>query len=86
MKKALIAALLTSLAMPVLAANAEAPDKNVDKTNDRGGPTGNDKTDALNKGQQALPPSPSQPSPVLTTPQAGSPPAVPEQMGTPVTK
>lgn len=48
--KALIVA-LTLLATPVLAANADAPDKNVDKSNDAGGPTGNTQTDKLNNGQ-----------------------------------
>lgn len=48
--KALILA-LTLLATPVLAANADAPDKNVDKSNDAGGSTGNTQTDKLNNGQ-----------------------------------
>ena len=38
-------------AAPALAANADAPNRNVDKSNDAGGPTGNDKVDQLNKGQ-----------------------------------
>ncbi len=42
---------LTLLATPVLAANADAPDKNVDKSNDAGGSTGNTQTDKLNNGQ-----------------------------------
>ena len=48
--KALIVA-LTLLATPALAANADAPDKNVDKSNDAGGSTGNAQTDKLNNGQ-----------------------------------
>jgi hypothetical protein len=34
-----------------LAANADAPNRNVDKRNDAGGPTGNSQVDRLNKGQ-----------------------------------
>ncbi len=37
--------------MAALAANADAPDQNVDKRNDAGGSTGNDQVDRLNKGQ-----------------------------------
>lgn len=48
--KALIVA-LTLLASPALAASADAPDKNVDKSNDAGGSTGNAQTDKLNSGQ-----------------------------------
>ena len=87
MKTAVIAAILTSLCLPVLAANANEPDKNVDKTNDQGGPTGNDKTDELNKAQQTPPPAPSAPNPdPTTTPAPGSPASVPEQVGKPVAK
>ena len=49
--KALIVILSLLAAAPVLAANADAPDRNVDKSSDAGGPTGNDKVDQLNKGQ-----------------------------------
>ncbi len=69
MKTALIVTLLAAFASPVLAANADAPNKNVDKTNDQGGPTGNDKTDALNKGQQTPPSAPVPPvQPARPTP------------------
>ena len=52
MKAALIALALL-LATPALAfaANAEAPNKNVDKSNDKGGDTGNAQTEKLNQGQ-----------------------------------
>ena len=49
--KALIVALSLLAAAPALAANADAPNRNVDKSNDKGGPTGDDKVDVLNKGQ-----------------------------------
>lgn len=67
-KLTLVGAVLATLASPVLAANAEAPNKNVDKTNDQGGPTGDDKTDHLNKAQQqpnppAAPPGSQTPAP-----------------------
>ena len=47
----LIAAALMLLALPSMAANAEHPQQNVDKSNDKGGPTGNSKVDELNRGQ-----------------------------------
>ena len=50
-----IALLLALGAAPALAANAEQPNTNVDKSNDKGGPTGNDKTDQLNRAQQSMP-------------------------------
>lgn len=49
---------------PALAANADAPQSNVDKRNDAGNSTGNNKVDALNRGQldenqkPAAPPAP----------------------------
>ena len=49
--KALVVILSLLAAAPALAANADAPNRNVDKSNDAGGPTGNDKVDQLNKGQ-----------------------------------
>lgn len=49
--KVLVVILGLLAAAPALAANADAPNRNVDKSNDAGGPTGNDKVDQLNKGQ-----------------------------------
>jgi len=49
--KFLLVALSLTIAVPALAANADAPDQNVDKRNDAGGSTGNDQVDQLNKGQ-----------------------------------
>ena len=49
--KALVVTLSLLAGAPALAANADAPNRNVDKSNDAGGPTGNDKVDQLNKGQ-----------------------------------
>lgn len=49
--KALVITLGLLAAAPALAANADAPNRNVDRSNDAGGPTGNDKVDQLNKGQ-----------------------------------
>ena len=49
--KALLVALSLLAASPGLAANADKPDQNVDKSNDVGGSTGNDQVDRLNKGQ-----------------------------------
>ena len=49
---------LASLFAPAFAANAEHPETNVDKTNDKGGSTGNDKTEELNRAQQTPPPAP----------------------------
>ncbi len=43
--------LLLGAAAPALAANSNAPQANVDKRNDAGNSTGNDKVDALNRGQ-----------------------------------
>ncbi len=49
--KALLVALSLLAAGSALAANADAPDQDVDKRNDAGGSTGNDQVDQLNKGQ-----------------------------------
>ena len=49
--KALVVILSLLIAAPALAANADAPNRNVDKSNDAGGPTGDNKVDQLNKGQ-----------------------------------
>lgn len=49
--KAVLVALCLMAAAPALAANADAPDKNVDKRNDAGGATGNDQVERLNRGQ-----------------------------------
>lgn len=49
--KAILTALILLFAIPALAANGDAPDKNVDKSNDAGGDTGNAKTEKLNQGQ-----------------------------------
>jgi len=49
--KFLLVALSFMAAVPALAANADAPNQNVDKRNDAGGSTGNDQVDRLNKGQ-----------------------------------
>lgn len=43
--------LLLGAAAPALAANADAPQANVDKRNDVGNSTGNDEVDSLNRGQ-----------------------------------
>ena len=47
----LVAAALMLPALPSMAANAEHPQQNVDKSNDKGGPTGNSKVDELNRSQ-----------------------------------
>ncbi len=49
--KAVVLILSLLAATPALAANADTPNRNVDKSNDAGGPTGDDKVDQLNKGQ-----------------------------------
>ena len=49
--KALVVTFGLLAAAPALAANADTPNRNVDRSNDKGGPTGDDKVDALNKGQ-----------------------------------
>ena len=52
MKLIAVAGLAMSLlAAPALAANADAPQSNVDKSNDAGNSTGDDKVDTLNRGQ-----------------------------------
>lgn len=43
--------LLAAPVVPAFAANADAPNTNVDKSNDAGGSTGNAQTDRLNSGQ-----------------------------------
>ena len=87
MKTAIIAALLASLSVPVLAANADEPNKNVDKSNDQGGPTGNDKTDALNKAQQTPTPASTTASTPAPDPAAAtSATTIPEQVATPPAK
>lgn len=48
---ALALILALGAAAPALAANADAPHTNVDKSNDAGNGTGNNKVDALNRGQ-----------------------------------
>ena len=68
-------------AAPVLAANADQPYQNVDKTNDKGNDTGNGRVDTLNRGQldqnQATPPalgsSPTTPVPTATPAPAAAP-------------
>ena len=54
-----------ALAGPALAANADAPHGNVDRSNDAGNSTGNDKVDALNRGQldESQKPATAQPAP-----------------------
>ena len=52
--KPLLALLALSFAVPafpVLAANADQPYSNVDKSNDRGNSTGNNRVEDLNRGQ-----------------------------------
>ena len=49
--KTLLVALSLLAAGPALAANADAPNQNVDKREDAGGSTGNEQIDRLNKGQ-----------------------------------
>lgn len=65
--KALLAALLlltaAALGAPALAANADAPHKNVDKSNDAGNSTGNDQTEKLNQQQASQPATTTRPAP-----------------------
>ena len=66
-------ALLLGFAAPALtnsafAANAEAPNSNVDKRTDAGNSTGNDKVDALNRGQLDTNQKPAAPQPVAPAP------------------
>ena len=42
---------MSLLAAPAMAANADAPQSNVDRSNDVGNSTGDDKVDTLNRGQ-----------------------------------
>ena len=48
---ALAAVASLGLAQPTLAANADNPQANVDKSNDKGGDTGNSRVDDLNRKQ-----------------------------------
>jgi len=67
--------LLLGGAAPALAANADAPQANVDKRNDAGNSTGNDKVDALNHGQLNANQKP--PATAASTPAAPAPAAAP---------
>ncbi len=72
-----ITLLLGSIA-PALAANADAPQSNVDKRDDAGNSTGNDKVDALNRGQldaSQKPAAPAAPASAPATPSPAAPPA-----------
>jgi hypothetical protein len=60
---------------PALAANADAPQANVDKHNDAGNSTGNDKVDTLNRGQLDANQKP--PATAASTPAAPAPAAAP---------
>ncbi len=71
-----ITLLLGSIA-PALAANADAPQSNVDKRNDAGNSTGNDKVDALNRGQLDASQKPAAPAAPASTPASPSPAAPP---------
>ena len=51
MIRALVMLGLLAFSAPVLAANADQPDRNVNKANDKGGDTGNGKVEDLNRGQ-----------------------------------
>ena len=71
MTKAIALAVMVAFApVAALAANADAPNTNVDKSNDKGGPTGNSQVDKLNSGQldsnqkpgQATAPNPAPPA------------------------
>lgn len=55
--KTILALLLVLAATPVLAANADHPNSNVDPKLDKGGDTGDSKVDALNKGQTGAGPA-----------------------------
>ena len=71
-------ALLLGFAAPplttsALAANAEAPNSNVDKRTDAGNSTGNDKVDALNRGQLDTNQKPAAPQPVAPAPVPAQP-------------
>ncbi len=70
--------LLLGAAAPALAANADAPQANVDKRNDAGNSTGNDKVDALNRGQLDANQKPA--------PAAASAPAAPAPTASPTAK
>ena len=49
--RALVVLLMLAGSVPVLAANADQPDRNVNNANDKGGDTGNGKVDDLNRSQ-----------------------------------
>ena len=51
MMRALAVLALLAIGSPAMAANADQPDRNVNKANDKGGDTGNGKVDDLNRGQ-----------------------------------
>jgi len=75
---ALALALLLGLAAPAFttpafAANAEAPNSNVDKRTDAGNSTGNDKVDALNRGQLDANQKPAAPQPAAPAPAQPAP-------------
>jgi hypothetical protein len=67
--------LLLGAAAPALAANADTPQGNVDKRSDAGNSTGNDKVDALNRGQLDANQKP--PATAASTPAAPAPAAPP---------
>ena len=69
--------LLLAAAAPALAANADAPQANVDKRSDAGNSTGNDKVDALNRGQLDANQKPATPPAPASTPAAPAPAAPP---------
>ncbi len=62
-------------AAPALAANADAPQRNVDKSNDAGNRKGDDKVDTLNRGQldENQRPANAQPKPDPATVQPTAP-------------
>lgn len=66
---------LALLAAPALAANADAPQRNVDKGNDAGNSTGDNKVDTLNRGQldENQTPTNAQPKPDPATSQPAAP-------------
>ena len=63
LKALLVAGLLAGTALPALAANADHPDQNVNKANDKGGDTGNGKVDDLNRAQLDQPAKRAEPPP-----------------------
>lgn len=76
MKPSAIAiALLLGPFAPALAAGADAPQSNVDKRNDAGNSTGNDKVDALNRGQLDVNQKTAAPASTPASPSPTAPPA-----------